>query len=234
MRPAISAVVGRVLEAGVGLLHRVRHPRPVHPRGVVFTAAIEWLPRRSVSGIRWIDEPPPAGQSAVVRFSRSIGLPASLPDVLGLAIRTSTPGEPADILLATTGRGVPSRYLLVPRRNTGGAWFSSILPYRGAHGPVLIAARSLDPDRLPAGTTDLAQAVAAHPWTLQLLHARPGGLWHPFATLTLTRTPVLPLDTGLRFDPILHPLSGATTYPWTRRLREPSYARAQNRAGTRA
>ncbi|RNE62414.1 hypothetical protein EEJ31_08245 [Cryobacterium tepidiphilum] len=170
----------------------------------------------------------------MVRYSRSIGVPAPLPDVLGLAIRTSTPGEPADILLASTGRGVPTRFLLVPHTAAGSAWFSTILPYRGSRGPVLIAARTMGPRHLPSGRAELARAVSLEPWTLQLLHATPGGLWHPFATLTLRRTRDMPLDTGLRFDPILRPLQGSTLYPWTRRLREPSYARAQQRSSARA
>ena len=34
-------------------------------------------------------------------------------------------------------------------------------------------------------------------------------------------------DTDDRFDPVLHPLPGARTYEWTRRLREPAYAEAR-------
>jgi hypothetical protein len=164
-----------------------------------------------------------------VRYSRSIGLRAPLPDILGLAVRTSTPGEPADLLLASTGRGVPSRYLLVPHRQAGNAWFSTVLPYRGTLGPVLIAARSIDPPQLPTGLAAMARAVSGNPWTLQLLHARPAGVWHPFATITLSRSTGMPLDTGLRFDPVLHPVDGSRLYAWTRRLREPAYARAQRR-----
>ena len=53
-------------------------------------------------GIPWLDAA--ATDPAVVRMSRGAGLPAPLPDLLGLAIRLPGGAEPVDLLLSTTGR----------------------------------------------------------------------------------------------------------------------------------
>jgi hypothetical protein len=66
-------------------------------------------------------------------------------------------------------------------RSPFAAWFSTVLPYRGAEGPVLITARSIDPPALPTDPDELVLSVTGHPWTVQLLHARPAGRRHPFA-----------------------------------------------------
>jgi hypothetical protein len=57
------------------------------------------------TGVAWLDE---AGTNQVaVRLSRSLGLPAPHPDILGMALRIPTqPGQFGDVLLATTGTGL--------------------------------------------------------------------------------------------------------------------------------
>lgn len=233
MDELVSTAIGEGLGAVVAGVRRLRHPRPVHPRGVVLTGGIEWLPRRSPSGLEWIDRA--QGERAVLaRLSRSIGLPAGLPDVIGLALRVSSGGEMGDdygdLLLASTGLGVPSRFVLMTHFTPAGARFSSIMPYRGDRGPVLIAARTLIAPALPAAPAQQAAALDEDVWVLQLMHASPTSRWHPFATLTLGREPHAgSVDTAVRFDPVLHPLPGTSISTWARRVREPGYAEAQQR-----
>lgn len=47
--------------------------------------------------------------AGAARFSRSLGLPAPFPDILGLALRLPDGGRPADLLFPTTGLSVPGR-----------------------------------------------------------------------------------------------------------------------------
>jgi hypothetical protein len=159
----------------------------------------------------------------VARVSRSVGLPHALPDIIGLAVRLQG-GEHGDVFLASTGLGVPSRYLLRLLFRADRARYSTILPYRGGRGPVLIAARTLFGPPLPARPRELATALTDDEWVLGLYHARPLGRWHGFGTLTLRFAPEGEgVDTDRRLDPVLRVPPGAGHYPWIAGIREPAY-----------
>ncbi|HEX5858876.1 MAG TPA: hypothetical protein VFY91_12285 [Microbacterium sp.] len=199
----------------------LRRPRPIHSRGRVLRGELTWLEGAVPSGIRWIDEPPDGSVPVVARLSRSVGLPAALPDVIGLALRVDAGGRPADIELASTGLGIPSRFLLTLHRSPSRARFGTLLPYRSPRGAVLVCALPDPADVLPAGG-DALDGALARGWRLRVCHATATGRWHPFAMLSL-RPAEEQDDAGLRFDAVRHPLPGAETYPWARALREPSY-----------
>jgi hypothetical protein len=227
MLTGLAEVVGAVLRGFFSLLRRIRHPRPIHSRGLVLTGQATWLPDAAPSGIAWIDDAQGKPLEVTARLSRGVGLPDKLPDVLGLALRFHTDeGWHADVLLASTGIGYPSRFVLVPRRAATGATFGSLLPYRSPRGPVLICVRSVPSRVLPADLEGLRRSLQEQPWQIRLYHASPTEKWHPFADVLLR--PAAEADSAeLRFDPVRHPLPGSTTYPWVRRLREPSYRVAQ-------
>ncbi|WIE54473.1 hypothetical protein [Curtobacterium sp. MCBD17_003] len=226
--PFAAAAAGALAAAGTVAVRAVRRGRPVHPHGVALRGRIDWYRRSEPSGIGWIDDGAADGQVVEARLSRGIGLPAVLPDIWGLAVRATTPGGPADLLLAATGLGLPDRWMLRPARTPDGLRFTSLVPYRGALGPVLVAARALPGPTLPSDPSASAAVLDEGSWVLELLHAEPLGVWHPFARLVLARDAgTTDTDTGTRFDPMLRPLPGSGTYPWTRALREPSYAVAR-------
>lgn len=228
MLTQLADAAGTALRGFFALLRRIRHPRPIHSRGLVLTGRMTWIPDAAPSGIGWIDEPG-APVDVTARLSRGIGLPDAFPDVLGLALRFhAADGRHADVLLASTGIGFPSRFLLVPRRSATGATFSSLMPYRAWRGPVLICARSVPFQVLPADLDGLRRSLQEQPWQVRMYHAAPTGKWHPFAEVLL-RPAAEPDSAELRFDPIAHPLPGSTTYPWVRRVREPSYRAVQRR-----
>ena len=256
-------LAGRTFAAGFKALKALRPNRPIHPKGIslageltrhgVGGAASTGLPRER-SGISWLDSP--GTDQVQARFSRSIGLPATLPDILGLAVRLSSgpgaasDGGPAanaaevsgggsggDILFATTGWGFPARFLLVPKLDVSAAKFTTLMPYKGTDGPVLLGLRTLS---LPPRATGRAEtggnfreSLAEGQWVLALSFAKPGGRWVHAGTLKLRAAPGQD-DTPDRFDPIEHPLPGAETYPWTRRLREHSYRTARGPAPHRS
>lgn len=228
----LARPIGRALGAAFAAAQRMRHPRPLHPRGVVLSGEVRWLPDAAPAGIPWIDETPAAPVAVVGRVSRSLGLPAPLPDVIGLALRLAADGRAADIEFASSGWHVPARFGLIPHVRPERARFGTLLPYRARRGSVLLVARTLS-GRPPA--TDpraLATSDPTQGWTLTLGHATLLGPWHPFARVDLHLDRDQD-DRELRFDAGRHPLPGAGIAPWVRALREPSYRRVQGGAGVR-
>ncbi|WP_240605823.1 hypothetical protein [Planctomonas deserti] len=229
----VAVAAGRLIAAVFAGLKLVRPVRPIHPQGVALTGVLERTGTAVPSGITWVDAP---GHDAVAgRVSRSIGLPHALPDIVGLALRLEG-GPGGDLFLASTGFGVPSRYLLRLLLRADRARYTTLLPYRGGRGAVLIGARTLTAPPLPARPRELADALSGGEWVLGMYHARPLGRWHRFGTLTL-RLESAPgdlvadggLDTDRRLDPMLHVLPGAAHYPWIAAVREPAYRVARRR-----
>ena len=227
---SVAAVAGRLFADAFGLLQRCRHPRPVHPHGVALQGTLRFLTGSAPTGLAVFDQPAAAELPVTARASRSLGVPAPLPDVIGLAIRLGVPDSPADILLASTGFGVPSRFWLALQRSPSRARLTTLFPYRSTRGPVLLAARTIEPEDLPTEPSALAAALERTTWRLRLYSATPTGRWHPFAILELGRAAGSPTDTADRYDPVRNPLPGSDWYPWARRVREPSYAKAQERS----
>lgn len=220
--------LGSLLRVGIAMLLLFRRPRPVHPHGVVIAGEMVRIGGRAASGIDWIDGPGTEEVPVIARVSRSIGLPPSLPDVQGLALRWVHEGRPVDLQLASTGVGVPGRHLLVPRMSPSRGTLSSILPFRSRQGPVLLCARTVSARRLPGDPSALRSAVREEPWLLRLYFASPVGKWQAFADIRLGE-PQAEDDPTLRFDMDRHPLPGAAPYAWGRALRQPSYRLAQRR-----
>ena len=216
--PRVAALIGSGLRTVFRAMLVLRSPRPIHPRGTMLEGTLRWggPPRRS--GIDGIDVPPRAGEAPVrARLSRSVGLPHPLPDILGLSVRVTVPGDGgdghADIEFASTGRAFPLRFALLPARRPERARYGILLPYRGRHGAVLLSARTLD------------GAPSEASWRLVLSYAAPLGRWHAFAVLTLQPEPEQ--RDQPRFDAGRRLLPGARTYAWVRAVRQPSYDAVQ-------
>ncbi|WP_104168449.1 hypothetical protein [Arthrobacter sp. SX1312] len=229
-----SSAIGKGFEGVFRGIKRVRRHRPIHTRGLRLDGTVVVHEHGLHSGIAWIDQPGRA--PATARVSRSVGTADGLPDIMGLAVRVHHPDNGAgpstfsDILLSSTGWSVPGRFVLVPRLRLSRTPFGTMMPYRGDHGPVLLGARTLDPAGLPASLRALERALGPSTWRLGLFFATPLGAWQHFGTLTLVLAPEAE-ERDLRFDAILHPLAGAATYEWARRVREPSYALSRRPPG---
>jgi len=218
----LPRVDGGLVAAPLGALARWRRRKPKHPRGAVFKGVLERQGARPPIGVPWLDSP--AGDAVLVRMSRGAGLPAPLPDLLGLAVRVTGGPEPVDLLLTTTGRGRLTRLVPVPRRDAG-AVYSSIMGYRSDAGPLRMAALP-EQDDVPSDPEPLAGAVTRSGVSFTLAVARGLGPWRPFARLTLL-APVEPLDPDVRFDAVLHPPPGLVADGPMARFRAPAYARAR-------
>ena len=227
MKESVSRAAGAGFATLFKALKALRPDRPIHPTGLALSGTIERSTSPTTSGIAWIDS---LGSNAVEgRLSRSLGTPATWPDILGLALRIRTDTGPSDILLASTGTSRAGRWLLLPRRKAGPCAFTSLMPYKGTKGPVLLAALP-EPKgpRLPAQPLAFRQALGGGNWNLGLHHATLTGPWTRFGTLTLAAEPTTD-DTSTRFDPTTHPLPGAGTYQWASNLRSPAYATARTK-----
>jgi hypothetical protein len=223
--PARAA--GSALAGIVATVRLVQRPRPLHPHGVALAGTLTPVAGRAASGLAWLDGLD-APLAIDARLSRGAGFPASLPDVLGLALRIpGADGTTVDVLLASTGLSTAGRFLLAPHRSVSGAFLSTLMPYRGSDGPVLLGVLVDADPPLAAGAADLGRALAMRPVGMRLVHATPRGRWHMVARIELAHDPAGPLDTPTRADPVLAAPPGDTTYPWTRRLRAPGYRAAR-------
>src|SRR5690348_12220837 len=136
--PDPARAAGRLLAVPLGALARARRGKPMHPRGAVFTARLQRTGSRPTWGVRWLDEP--GDDEAVVRISRGVGLPAALPDLLGLAVRLPGPGgRPVDLLLSSSRTGRLTRFAPQLRRDSGGG-YCSLMTYRSPGGTVVLGA----------------------------------------------------------------------------------------------
>lgn len=205
--PHAPAKLGGLLLAGaVRLIGWARQaPKPLHPRGSVVEGILRRHAAERPSGVAWLDET--GDDEVIVRLSRAVGLPSWLPDIHGLAMRLSGDGGRADLLLASTGLGRATRFLLTASRDHTARPLTSLLPYRGPNGPLLIG------------------AVASGESRFELLWAEPTKDWVSFATLELAATSAP--DGPVSFDPVLNCLPGLDNYGWVQQLREPSYRTAR-------
>jgi hypothetical protein len=204
---------GRLVAVPLGAVARWRHGRPMHPRGAVFDALLDRTGRSPSWHVPWLDAT--ARDAVVVRLSRGAGLPAPLPDLLGLAIRVPGEPRPVDLLLTTTGRGTLSRLVPFPRRDPA-AVYSSIMGYRSDAGVLRLAAF---PDH---------EGVPSEPERLRFtLQASRGlGTWRPFARLDLLAAREDDED-AVRFDAVLNPPPGLVPDGPLARFRAPAYGRAR-------
>jgi hypothetical protein len=222
---AVGAAAARVLEE----LSKLRGKRIFHPRGVGFQGQLTPL---AESGVR--ATPLQREAAAIVRLSRSFGLPEWAPDPCGLGLRIPDAyggGRHQDILMVSSGRGTVARHALLPSRGFTDRPYSTLLPYELEGRLILFGARSTTPGTGPRLAELRERDHADLDFVLET--AEPGEDWRPLATLSLqrqlpsTETELLDLDPtntggGLRLAGLLN------------RLRGPSYRGSQAGRGARA
>jgi hypothetical protein len=222
----LARATGRLVAVPLGAVARARRGRPMHPRGAVFDAVFERVGSSPPWGVPWLDER--GRDDVVVRLSRGAGLPAPLPDVLGLAIRLPRKDSPVDLLLSSAGRGALGRLVPVPRRDAS-TCYSTIMGYRSDAGVIRLAAfpdGGGSAEHVPSEPGPLAAAVRREDLRFQMLAARGRGPWRPFARLAVA-VPRDPLDCDVRFDAVLNPPPGLVPDGPLARFRRPAYARAR-------
>ena len=146
---ALSEATSLVAGTAMAALAAARRGKAVHPHGVVHRArlVVPGVPE-APQGARLLAD---AGEhEAIVRFSRSIGLPRPLPDLLGLSLRVVDAygaGAHQDFLLVTSIDAPVLHHVFVPAGRVDQRPYSSSLPYEAGAEEFLVGA-------LPAGTPE--------------------------------------------------------------------------------
>lgn len=204
-------MIGRSLGAAAGVLFagvsRLRHAKSLHPYGVVHEATLT------------TDGTGPAGSAllagtgehrALVRFSKSFGLPEPLPDLLGMAIRVLDaygPDRHQDLLMVTSVDAPVLHHLFVPADDIRRRPYTSSLPYGAGDERFLVGA-------VPAGDAfDLSVAPLS-------------GRFRRVGRVELGRP--LPDDAnGIRFNVVHNTGGGLAPVGVINRMRELAYPLSQ-------
>ncbi|MFS3127528.1 hypothetical protein ACLM5J_03905 [Nocardioides sp. Bht2] len=222
-RDGTARLGGGLLAAATALIAKARTAaKPLHPRGEVWTARFAPAPDLSRHpDVVWLTDV--MTDRVELRVSTAIGLRPGWPDVAGIALRFSLADRPvggrhvalrrADLLLASTGTGPLTRFLLAPTRHPDQHRLTTLLPYRGTAHPVVFA---LSPQ--PSGTVG-----AAPDYEFAVAHGT--GPWRLCGRLRLGERVQRELD----FDPIGNLPPGLDQYSWVRLLRSPAYRTARRR-----
>jgi len=202
---------------------KVRGTRAVHPRGVVLRATWRPVGGSILSGSPLLAGPKPA----LLRLSHSVGLPPSIPEVIGFAVKVLDvygPGQDQDLILISSRRSYLGRRLILPARDLAKVVMSSLLPYEvEGTGRRLVLARARE------GTPSVSYAtVVRHgPDRMPVFEIRLGRPDGPMLATVHTEG-LAPPEVGatLRFDP-QH--TGPELQPRgiLNRLRGPTYAASQ-------
>jgi hypothetical protein len=179
---ATSLLAGSAMAA----LAAARRGKAVHPHGLVHRATLRvYGGPDAPAGSELLSRP--AEHDAIVRLSRSIGLPRPLPDLLGLSLRVLDaygPGRHQDVLMVTSIDRPVLHHVFVPSGGPQQRIYSTSLPYKaGEESFILGALPGTSPDRFklavapPEGRfapvadielgerlPDVADALRFNPW----------------------------------------------------------------------
>jgi hypothetical protein len=205
-------------------LSRLRGRRIFHPYGVGFEAKLH--PRGDgATGSRLFDgaEPVPA----VVRLSRSLGLPETLADPCGLSFRIPHAygdDQHQDFLLVTSARRPGARHLLLPARGFSARTYSCLLPYRIGKRTMLVGAEPVDRPPGP-GVAELSERQRGE-LSFAITLATPTGGWREVARLELGAQMAADTVEALRFNPA-HAGGGIEPVGWLNDIRPAAYRGSQ-------
>ncbi|HEX9969165.1 MAG TPA: hypothetical protein VGB03_03430 [Acidimicrobiales bacterium] len=208
----LPALLARGAAAGLfGLLSKLRGKRVFHPVGSAYEATVTFDADVAVDAELFRR---PGPHRAVVRLSRGLGLPDSLPDVLGLAVKVPDaygPGRDQDFLFATSGRSPAGRHLLVPTRDVRRRPYSTLLFFR------------IGEDLFVLG----AFPEEGEPLRFRLAAARATAEWVPVGRVEVGAELPAEVSECLRFNPA-NTSGGIALVGPLNRLRDPAYRASQD------
>ncbi|MCA1697607.1 MAG: hypothetical protein LC790_01360 [Actinobacteria bacterium] len=198
-------VAGFAVGGALAVLAAVRRGKAVHAHGVTYRARLRVTGAPHVP-LEALLLSVPGERAAVVRFSRSLGVPRPLPDLLGLSIRVLDAygdGRHQDFLLVTSFDLPVLNRVLVFARDVQQRPYSSGLPYRAGSRRFVIGALPEMSSPRPDGADEfdrLARAAATGRLTFALGIASLGERFGRVATLHVDGQLPAVFD-ALRFDP---------------------------------
>ena len=194
--PTASSPLLRVGAGAVRALSLVRGERVIHARGLAVRGRLT-VPGGAATGAALLDRP--GTYDVVLRLSRSLGLPARSPDILGFALRVLDaygPGQPQDLLLDSAVSAPVLRRLPVPGLDVLGATYCSLLPYDTTTQRLLVGARGVPGSPRVTALGDLPRSSA-----FDLLVATAHGPWRSVGVVEAGEDLPAPDGRRLRFSP---------------------------------
>jgi hypothetical protein len=201
----VGEAAGLSIGAVLAALAAVRRGKAFHPDGVVYDA------RLSIAG-----DPaaPPAAEllsrrgehRAIARFSRAVGLPRPIPDLLGLSLRVPDAygsGWHQDFLLVTSADYPLLHHIFLPARDVQQRPYTSSLPYRAKDDLFLVGAVPKPSSPAASGRNEfdrLEAAASTGRLAFDIAVARIAGRFRPVGSLHIGRQLPPELD-ALRFNP---------------------------------
>jgi hypothetical protein len=152
----VSEAAATAAGGAMAALAALRRAKAVHPHGVVHSARLH-VPGAPAAPTGSTLLSQPGDHDAIVRFSRSIGLPRALPDLLGLSLRVIDaygPDRHQDFLMVTSVDAPILHHVFLPAYDVRARPYSSSLPYRAGGERFIVGAVPR-----PRGTFDLAVAA---------------------------------------------------------------------------
>jgi hypothetical protein len=201
----LAEATGMSLGAVLAALAGVRRGKAFHPDGVVYEARLEIAGGPAAPrGAELLSQP--GDHRAVARFSRAVGVPRPIPDLLGLSIRVPDvygAGRHQDFLLVTSADYPLLHHIFLPAVDAQQRPYTSSLPYRAASRLFLVGALP-DPDSpRPPGRDEferLEAAASTGRLSFRFAVASVNGRFRPVGRLRVGRRLGRELD-ALRFNP---------------------------------
>jgi hypothetical protein len=218
------------LARGFRLLSALRGGWALHPKGVAFRVEVEIRSGAAarLPGTRLFATA--RSYEGIVRLSRAVGLPETMPDIYGAALRVLDAygeGRDQDLLFATGALPGPLRHLLLPARTFADRVMSTLLPYALPESRAMMLLRVEDRGAPLRTRADLREA-AEHGRLAMTLLAAPVVRGRPHAVATVrVGEPLAPEHEGqLRFNPAKTG-GGLELSTALNRWRPPSYRASQ-------
>ena len=229
-------LAGLTVGGALAGLAGIRGGKAVHPHGVTYGATLRMdgepaAPQGSALLSTRAERP------ALVRFSRSLGLPRPLPDLLGVSIRVLDAygdGAHQDFLLVTSAESPGVRHVFLPAGDVQQRPYSSSLPYRAGGESFVVGLRAAVDSPRPVGGNEfdrLERAAATGRLRFELLVASATGRFRRVGELRVASKLPPALD-ALRFDPF-NTGGGLELAGVLNRLRDYAYPLSQRAWGKR-
>jgi hypothetical protein len=226
----LGEAAGLSIGVVLAVLAAVRRGKAFHPDGVVYDA------RLSIAGHPAAPQAAellsrPCEHHAIARFSRAVGLPRPIPDLLGLSLRVPGAygsGGHQDFLLVTSADYPLLHHIFLPARDVQQRPYSSAHPYRAKDDLFLVGALPRPSSPRAAGGNEferLEAAASTGRLAFDIAVARITGRFRPVGSLHIDRRLAHELD-ALRFNP-WNTGGGMEPAGWLNHARDRAYKLSQ-------
>lgn len=152
----LGEVAGLSMGAVLAALAAARRGKAFHPEGVVHDARLAITGASAPQAAELLSRR--GEHRAIVRFSRAVGLPRPIPDLLGLSLRVPHAygrDRHQDLLLVTSADHPLLHHIFLPARDVQQRPYTSSLPYRAGGELFLVGALPRRESPRPDGRDEL-------------------------------------------------------------------------------